>query len=211
MTEKETAWNSLKAWFPDLEANNWSRLQTYISLLREWNAKINLVSRKDTDRLEVKHLAHCLTITKFLRLMPKARLLDVGTGGGLPGIPLAICYPQAKFTVLDSIGKKLKVINEISEKLHIDNIETIHSRVETIDRKYDYILSRAVTNLPKFIKLTRNIRNAKSASHSGIYYLKGGDFEKELKQIKEKSHITDLNSLFEEEFFITKKLIHIPY
>jgi len=106
MNNGQDPWDTLKAWFPDLEENNWSQLQVYISLLREWNAKINLVSRKDTDRLETKHLAHCLTITKFLRLMPKARLLDVGTGGGLPGIPLAICYPQAKFTLIDSIGKK---------------------------------------------------------------------------------------------------------
>ena len=109
MSKEEKPWNLLKVWFPDLDKGSWSQLEEYITLLREWNAKINLVSRKDTDRLETKHLAHCLTITKFLRLMPKARLLDVGTGGGLPGIPLAICYPQAKFTLLDSIGKKVMV------------------------------------------------------------------------------------------------------
>ena len=106
MNESTDPWSTLRVWFPDLEEDAWSKLQEYCDLLREWNTKINLVSRKDTDRLEIKHLAHCLTITKFLRLMPKARLLDVGTGGGLPGIPLSICYPQARFTLMDSIGKK---------------------------------------------------------------------------------------------------------
>ena len=111
----------LQKWFPDLEQETWTKLKEYTSLLREWNAKINLVSRKDTDRLEIKHLAHCLTITKFLRLMPKARLLDVGTGGGLPGIPLAICYPEARFTLMDSIGKKVMVVEDMVKRLDLQN------------------------------------------------------------------------------------------
>jgi len=201
----------IKKYFPDIPKEQYNQLKELKSHYEEWNQKINVISRKDIDNFYERHVLHSLAIAKLIQFRDDSTIVDVGTGGGFPGVPLAILFPNAHFTLLDSIGKKLKVINEISEKLHIDNIETIHSRVETIDRKYDYILSRAVTNLPKFIKLTRNIRNAKSASHSGIYYLKGGDFEKELKQIKEKSHITDLNSLFEEEFFITKKLIHIPY
>ncbi len=201
----------IKKYFPDIPKEQYNQLKELKSHYEEWNQKINVISRKDIDNFYERHVLHSLSIAKLIQFRDDSTIIDVGTGGGFPGVPLAILFPNAHFTLLDSIGKKLKVINEISEKLHIDNIETIHSRVETIDRKYDYILSRAVTNLPKFIKLTRNIRNAKSASHSGIYYLKGGDFEKELKQIKEKSHITDLNSLFEEEFFITKKLIHIPY
>ncbi|MDA9161509.1 16S rRNA (guanine(527)-N(7))-methyltransferase RsmG [Crocinitomicaceae bacterium] len=201
----------IKKYFPDIPKEQYNQLKELKSHYEEWNQKINVISRKDIDNFYERHVLHSLAIAKLIQFRDDSTIIDVGTGGGFPGVPLAILFPNAHFTLLDSIGKKLKVINEISEKLHIDNIETIHSRVETIDRKYDYILSRAVTNLPKFIKLTRNIRNAKSASHSGIYYLKGGDFEKELKQIKEKSHITDLNSLFEEEFFITKKLIHIPY
>jgi len=201
----------IKKYFPDIPKEQYNQLKELKSHYEEWNQKINVISRKDIDNFYERHVLHSLAIAKLIQFRDDSTIIDVGTGGGFPGVPLAILFPNAHFTLLDSIGKKLKVINEISKKLHIDNIETIHSRVETIDRKYDYILSRAVTNLPKFIKLTRNIRNAKSASHSGIYYLKGGDFEKELKQIKEKSHITDLNSLFEEEFFITKKLIHIPY
>ena len=119
----EDSWETLASWFPDLKEEAWAGLKEYCELLRDWNAKINLVSRKDTDRLELKHLAHCLTITKFLRLMPKARLLDVGTGGGLPGIPLAICYPQARFTLLDSIGKKVMVMEDMVNKLNLENVE----------------------------------------------------------------------------------------
>jgi len=184
MNNGQDPWDTLKAWFPDLEENNWSQLQVYISLLREWNAKINLVSRKDTDRLETKHLAHCLTITKFLRLMPKARLLDVGTGGGLPGIPLAICYPQAKFTLIDSIGKKVMVIEDMVERLGLTNVEVKRGRVEELPRKksYDFVIGRAVTALPTFFGWVQN-KIAKGAKHSpanGILYLKGGDYTEEL-------------------------------
>jgi 16S rRNA (guanine527-N7)-methyltransferase len=185
MSKKEKPWDKLKAWFPDLEENNWSQLQAYTLLLREWNARINLVSRKDTDRLETKHLAHCLTITKFLRLMPKARLLDVGTGGGLPGIPLAICYPQAKFTLIDSIGKKVMVIEDMVERLGLANVEVKRGRVEELPRKksYDFVIGRAVTALPTFFGWVHN-KIAKGAKHSpanGILYLKGGDYSEELK------------------------------
>jgi len=184
MNNGHDPWDTLKAWFPDLEENNWSQLQLYISLLREWNAKINLVSRKDTNRLETKHLAHCLTITKFLRLMPKARLLDVGTGGGLPGIPLAICYPQAKFTLIDSIGKKVMVIEDMVERLGLTNVEVKRGRVEELPRKksYDFVIGRAVTALPTFFGWVQN-KIAKGAKHSpanGILYLKGGDYSEEL-------------------------------
>ena len=201
----------IKKYFPDIPKEQYKKLKELKSHYEEWNQKINVISRKDIDNFYERHVLHSLAIAKLIQFNDNSHIIDVGTGGGFPGVPLAILFPNAHFTLLDSIGKKLKVINEISEKLHINNIETIHSRVDDIDRKYDYILSRAVTNLPKFIKLTRNIRKANSTSHSGIYYLKGGDFEKELKQIKGKSYITDLSSLFEEEFFITKKLIHIPH
>ena len=140
MNNGQDPWDILQKWFPDLEQETWAKLKEYSSLLREWNAKINLVSRKDTDRLETKHLAHCLTITKFLRLMPKARLLDVGTGGGLPGIPLAICYPQAKFTLIDSIGKKVMVIEDMVERLGLTNVEVKRGRVKNYHAKNLMIL-----------------------------------------------------------------------
>ena len=213
MNNGQDPWDTLKAWFPDLEENNWSQLQVYISLLREWNAKINLVSRKDTDRLEVKHLAHCLTITKFLRLMPKARLLDVGTGGGLPGIPLAICYPQAKFTLIDSIGKKVMVIEDMVERLGLTNVEVKRGRVEELPRKksYDFVIGRAVTALPTFFGWVQN-KIAKGAKHSpanGILYLKGGDYSEELNSSGlHPAKIWDLDNLLPEAELGEKFLIH---
>ena len=138
MNYGEDPWDTLRKWFPDLKQETWTKLNQYTSILREWNAKINLVSRKDTDRLEIKHLAHCLTITKFLRLMPKARLLDVGTGGGLPGIPLAICYPEARFTLMDSIGKKVMVVEDMVKRLDLHNAEVIRGRVEELPKKKSY-------------------------------------------------------------------------
>ncbi|HAW99128.1 MAG TPA: 16S rRNA (guanine(527)-N(7))-methyltransferase RsmG, partial [Opitutae bacterium] len=180
----EDPWATLARWFPDLTEENWVRLKEYCELLRDWNSKINLVSRKDMDRLELKHLAHCLTITKFLRLMPKARLLDVGTGGGLPGIPLAICYPQARFTLLDSIGKKVMALDDMVSKLDLKNVEVRRGRVEEMPKKrsYDFVIGRAVTALPTFFKWVHN-KIAKGAKHSpanGILYLKGGDYSEEL-------------------------------
>jgi 16S rRNA (guanine527-N7)-methyltransferase len=213
MNNGHDPWDTLKAWFPDLEENNWSQLQVYISLLREWNAKINLVSRKDTDRLETKHLAHCLTITKFLRLMPKARLLDVGTGGGLPGIPLAICYPQAKFTLIDSIGKKVMVIEDMVERLGLTNVEVKRGRVEELPRKksYDFVIGRAVTALPTFFGWVQN-KIAKGAKHSpanGILYLKGGDYSEELNSSGlHPAKIWDLDNLLPEAELGEKFLIH---
>jgi len=213
MNNGQDPWDTLKAWFPDLEENNWSQLQVYISLLREWNAKINLVSRKDTDRLETKHLAHCLTITKFLRLMPKARLLDVGTGGGLPGIPLAICYPQAKFTLIDSIGKKVMVIEDMVERLGLTNVEVKRGRVEELPRKksYDFVIGRAVTALPTFFGWVQN-KIAKGAKHSpanGILYLKGGDYSEELNSSGlHPAKIWDLDNLLPEAELGEKFLIH---
>ena len=142
MAEVQDPWPVLKGWFPEISDPQWDKLQEYTALLREWNAKINLVSRKDMDRLETKHLAHCLTITKFLRLMPRARLLDVGTGGGLPGIPMAICYPQAKFTLMDSIAKKTMVVEDIAKRLNLENVEVRRGRVEELPKKktYDFVL-----------------------------------------------------------------------
>jgi len=213
MNNGQDPWDILQKWFPDLEQETWAKLKEYSSLLREWNAKINLVSRKDTDRLETKHLAHCLTITKFLRLMPKARLLDVGTGGGLPGIPLAICYPQAKFTLIDSIGKKVMVIEDMVERLGLTNVEVKRGRVEELPRKksFDFVIGRAVTALPTFFGWVQN-KIAKGAKHSpanGILYLKGGDYTEELNSSGlHPAKIWDLDNLLPEAELGEKFLIH---
>ena len=213
MNNGEDSWETLKKWFPNIEQETWEKLHEYTSLLREWNAKINLVSRKDTDRLEVKHLAHCLTITKFLRLMPKARLLDVGTGGGLPGIPLAICYPEARFTLMDSIGKKVMVVEDMVNRLGLQNAEVIRGRVEELPKKksYDFVIGRAVTALPTFFGWVQN-KIAKGAKHSpanGILYLKGGDYTEELNSSGlHPAKIWNLDKLLPEAELGEKFLIH---
>ena len=209
----EDPWATLARWFPDLTEENWVGLKEYCELLRDWNSKINLVSRKDMDRLELKHLAHCLTITKFLRLMPKARLLDVGTGGGLPGIPLAICYPQARFTLLDSIGKKVMALDDMVSKLDLKNVEVLHGRVEEMPKKrsYDFVIGRAVTALPTFFKWVHN-KIAKGAKHSpanGILYLKGGDYSEELRGTgPTPAKIWNLDELLPDAELGEKYLIH---
>ena len=213
MNKGEDPWDILQKWFPDLEQSTWTKLNEYTSLLREWNAKINLVSRKDTDRLEIKHLTHCLTITKFLRLMPKARLLDVGTGGGLPGIPLAICYPEARFTLMDSIGKKVMVVEDMVKRLDLQNAEVIRGRVEELPKKksYDFVIGRAVTALPTFFGWVQN-KIAKGAKHSpanGILYLKGGDYTEELNNSGlHPAKIWNLDELLPEAELGEKFLIH---
>ncbi|MBT7742057.1 MAG: 16S rRNA (guanine(527)-N(7))-methyltransferase RsmG, partial [Opitutae bacterium] len=158
MSAEEDPWTTLPRWFPEIAKEAWEGLAAYTELLREWNAKINLVSRKDTDRIEIKHLAHCLIATKFLRLMPKASLLDVGTGGGLPGIPLAICYPAANFTLIDSIAKKIVAVEDMVARLGLKNVTVIRGRAEELPakRSYDFILGRAVGDLSVFYRRVRN-------------------------------------------------------
>lgn len=213
MSEQQDPWPVLWSWFPDITETQWEKLKEYTALLREWNAKINLVSRKDMDRLETKHLAHCLTITKFLRLMPKARILDVGTGGGLPGIPMAICYPQAKFTLIDSIAKKTMVVEDIAQRLNLLNVDVRRGRVEELPKKktYDFILGRAVTALPVFFGWVRDkvAKGSKNSPANGILYLKGGDYTEELDHSGlTPAKIWNLDELLPEAELGEKYLIH---
>ena len=206
-------WSTLKTWFPDLAEESWFGLQQYCKLLRDWNSKINLVSRKDMDRLEIKHLAHCLTITKFLRLMPKTQVLDVGTGGGLPGIPMAICYPQAKFTLMDSIAKKVMVVEDMTSKLGLSNVSVRRGRVEELPQKktYDFVLGRAVTALPVFFGWVRDkvAKGSRNSLANGILYLKGGDYREELKSSGlTPAKIWNLDELLPEAELGEKYLIH---
>ena len=213
MSESENTWDLLGQWFPELSSESWDQLKEYTSLLREWNEKINLVSRKDMDRLETKHLAHCLTITNFLRLMPKAQVLDVGTGGGLPGIPLAICYPQARFTLMDSIGKKVMVVEDMVKRLNLENVEIRRGRVEELPKKrtYDFIIGRAVSALPTFFGWVNNKirKGARNSPANGILYLKGGDYTEELKTSGlHPAKIWNLDELIPQAELGEKYLIH---
>ena len=213
MTETEDPWGKLGQWFPEITDTSWTALRQYTSLLREWNGKINLVSRKDMDRLETKHLAHCLTITHFLRLMPKAQILDVGTGGGLPGIPLAICYPQARFTLMDSIGKKVMVLEDMVEKMGLQNVEVRRGRVEEMPkrRSFDFVIGRAVTALPTFFNWVNNKirKGSRNSPANGILYLKGGDYTEELKTSGlHPAKIWDLDDFLPQAGLGEKYLIH---
>ena len=169
--------------FPEIPESAWPLLERWAAGMREWNEKVNLVSRKDIDNLERKHLAHCLAITRKLKLMNGARVIDIGTGGGMPGVPMAICYPHARFTLIDSVGKKIKVVSDLVEQLELKNVEVIHGRVETVKREFDFAMGRAVTQLPAFISWARKlIRPGKKHSlDNGILYWKGGAWEPELE------------------------------
>lgn len=179
-------------------------------LYRLWNEKINVISRKNIDKLYTHHVLHSLSIAKIINFLPRADILDVGTGGGFPGIPLAILFPETNFHLVDSIGKKIKVVNAIASELELKNVKTTHSRVENITRQYDFIVSRAVTKMPEFVKLVKG-KVKKKSIHSlknGILYLKGGDLSKELAPFKN-AVIYDLKNYFDETFFETKKLVYL--
>ena len=172
--------------------------------------KNNVVSRKDIDELYLRHVLHSLGIAKVIQFKPGAKVLDVGTGGGFPGIPLAILFPETQFHLVDSIGKKIKVVNEVAEGLGLENIKTIHGRVEDVKDTYDFIVSRAVAQMETFVRWTKG-RIAKKQNHdlkNGILYLKGGDLSEELKKYTSAT-VYDLPDYFEENFYETKKLVHL--
>ncbi|MDC6365971.1 MULTISPECIES: 16S rRNA (guanine(527)-N(7))-methyltransferase RsmG [Flavobacteriaceae] len=181
------------------------------ALYQDWNKKINVVSRKDIDELYLRHVLHSLGIAKIQRFNEGARVLDVGTGGGFPGIPLAILFPEVDFTLVDAIGKKIKVVQEVVDGLGLENVTAVHSRVEDIDGQFDFIVSRAVAAMPTFVHWTKG-KIKKDSAHerkNGILYLKGGDLTEELKDYAT-VQIFDLKDFFEEEFYETKKVVYLP-
>ena len=198
--------------FPNISEDNWPILERWAELLREWNTKINLISRKDIDALEERHLVHCLAITNTLILKKGARILDVGTGGGLPGLPMAICYPQAKFTLIDSIAKKVGVVQSIADELGLANVEAIQVRAETLKTQFDFVTGRAVKNLPEFLSwISNNLQKGNRHSLSnGVIYWKGGSIEAELKALGIESSICiDLESVLEDDYYKDKYILHI--
>ncbi|WP_111682089.1 16S rRNA (guanine(527)-N(7))-methyltransferase RsmG [Winogradskyella tangerina] len=198
-------------YFPDLTETQISQFEALEPLYKDWNAKINVVSRKDIDELYLRHVLHSLGIAKVIQFADDSSILDVGTGGGFPGIPLAILFPNCQFHLVDSINKKLKVINAVAESIGLTNVRTTHSRVEAIDETYDFIVSRAVTAMPEFTKWVKGkvSRKQKNALKNGILYLKGGDLTEELQQYTTvKAYL--LSDYFEEDFFDTKKVIYLP-
>ena len=201
----------LLKYFPNLTEDQVHKFKQLETLYQDWNLKINVVSRKDIDELYMRHVLHSLGIAKVICFKQGSKILDVGTGGGFPGIPLAILFPECSFHLVDSIAKKLKVVDEVVAGLSLNNVKTTHSRVEAIDDNYDFIVSRAVAAMPTFVHWVKG-KIAKQQNHelkNGILYLKGGDLSEELKDYKTTS-IYNLSDYFEEDFYETKKVVHLP-
>lgn len=198
-------------YFPDLTEQQVQQFESLEGLYKDWNAKINVVSRKDIDELYLRHVLHSLGIAKVIQFKDNSSILDVGTGGGFPGVPLAILFPNCQFHLVDSIHKKLKVVEAICDALNITNVKTTHSRVEAIHDTFDFIVSRAVTAMPEFTKWVKgNIsKHQQNDLKNGILYLKGGDLTEELKQYTTVKAFL-LSDYFEEPFFDTKKVIYLP-
>jgi len=201
----------LQAYFPDLTATQIEQFELLKELYQDWNLKINVVSRKDIDELYLRHVLHSLGIAKVQRFKPETRILDVGTGGGFPGIPLAILFPEVHFHLVDSIGKKIKVVEEVSQGLQLQNIKVTNARVETITDQYDFIVSRAVAQMETFVRWVKYLvaKKSKHELKNGILYLKGGDLAKELEGFP-KAAIYPLQDYFKEPFFETKSVVHLP-
>ena len=197
--------------FPDLSDNQILQFQKLQSLYEDWNAKINVISRKDIDELYTRHVLHSLGIAKIIEFRPGSRIMDVGTGGGFPGIPLAILFPEVDFYLIDVIAKKIKVVNEVAAGLGLKNVKAEQKRAELVKQEFDFIVSRAVTNMPDFVSWVDD-KVSKKQNHelaNGILYLKGGDLTEELKAFPKATEY-NLSDFFKEEFFETKKVVHLP-
>ncbi|PHR35385.1 MAG: 16S rRNA (guanine(527)-N(7))-methyltransferase RsmG [Fluviicola sp.] len=198
-------------YFPDLSDKQKQQFERLEALYSEWNAQINVISRKDTDNFYERHVLHSLAIAKVIQFTDGTKILDVGTGGGFPGIPLAILFPKCNFLLVDSIGKKIKVVKEVTEALGLKNVASRHERAENIKEQFDFILSRAVTAMPKFITWTKGqfLKKNNNTFKNGILYLKGGDLTEEMATVKKAVQYFDLSDIYSEEFFETKKVVYV--
>lgn len=204
--------DSIFHYFPDLSEKQKDQFVKLFHLYKDWNEKINVISRKDIENLYINHVLHSLGIAKVITFKPGASVLDVGTGGGFPGIPLAILFPETQFHLVDSIGKKITVVNAVAESIGLKNIKGEQIRAEQIKSEYDFIVSRAVTRLKEFYQWMHR-KTKKQSIHSidnGILYLKGGDLDEELADLKKLHQVYDLSNYFEEPYFETKKVVFVP-
>ena len=203
--------NLIEKYFPDLNPGQKERFKALPPLYEEWNMRINVISRKDIAHLEERHILHSLSIARLISFKPGTCILDAGTGGGFPGIPLAVLFPGTRFLLADSIGKKITVVKEIAGALSLDNVEAVQVRAESIGGTFDFVTGRAVTAIPDFLKLVKGRISCSSFNTlpNGILYLKGGEFEQELRKLPGTVTVHNLSGWFDEEFFSTKKLVHI--
>ncbi len=200
----------INKYFPDLSAEQQKQFAQLFELYSDWNSKINVISRKEIDLLYERHVLHSLGIAKVMAFAPGTKVLDVGTGGGFPGIPLAILFPEAHFTLVDSIGKKIKVVNGVAEGLGLKNVKAFQQRAEEVDDRFHFVVSRAVTEFPVFYNWVKHkfMHQQFNTLPNGILYLKGGDLREEFGKYYEKARFFDLKDFFEEEFFETKKVVY---
>ena len=196
-------------YFPEITDEQKQQFEKLEQLYTEWNEKINVISRKDMDGLYEKHILHSLGIAKVMPFADCTKVLDVGTGGGFPGIPLAILFPEVSFTLIDSIGKKIKVVEAVSEGLGLKNVTAVHGRAEKLKEKFHFVVSRAVTQMPEFLRWLKGKfeKEQFNEKHNGVLYLKGGDLAEELAGLR--CEIFQLKNYFEEEFFDTKKVVYL--
>ncbi len=203
--------NILK-YFPNLTAEQIERFSALDSLYRDWNSKINVISRKDIDNLYEHHVLHSLAIAKILRFQPGTDVVDIGTGGGFPGIPLAIMFPECNFTLVDSVGKKIKVASEVAASLGLNNVNFVYDRMENVKQKFDFAVSRAAMSLDLLVKVCR--KNINKAGHNalpnGLICLKGGELETEVKAYSRIATLYSVSDFFSEEYFQTKKAVYLP-
>ena len=205
--------NEVLRYFENLTDKQKEQFEQLGELYRYWNERINLVSRKDIDSIYTRHILHSLAIAKFIEFNPGTSILDVGTGGGFPGIPLSIMFPDTKFHLIDSIAKKIMVVDDIIEKLELSNARANQVRAEKVKEKYDFVVSRAVTQLPRFYNWVKgNIKGRNNHSISnGIIYLKGGELSEELEPFNTRIHTVNISEYFDDPFFETKKVIHLRF
>ena len=199
-------------YFPELSDLQQNQIEQLALLYSDWNEKINVVSRKDVEELYERHVLHSMSIALYTEFLPGSSVVDVGTGGGFPGIPLAILFPEVQFTLVDSIGKKLKVVNEVVETLSLKNVRTINDRIEQVPETFDFVVSRAVAAMPTFVHwVSHRVKpESKHAHANGIWYLKGGDLAEELAPYKKKVKVYALHERIPLPFFETKKLVYLP-